>query len=59
MIVSLSCTRPYTVTSKRSKLEFEVVDETSTTSTISNTPWGNEVSVLDEELRQLAIGLEK
>jgi hypothetical protein len=59
MIVSLSCTKGAFGQLKASKLEFEIVDTTSTASILRIKPWGNEVTVLDEELRQLAVGLQK
>jgi hypothetical protein len=57
MIVSLSCTKGAYGQLIASKLEFEIVD--TTTSTLRIRPWGNEVTVLDEELRQLAAGLQE
>jgi hypothetical protein len=59
MIGSLSCTKGAYGQLMASKLEFEIVDTTSTTSTLRIKPWGNEVTVPDEELRRLAVGLQK
>ncbi len=59
MMVSLSCTKGAYGQLIASKLEFEIIDTTSTSSTLRIKPWGNEVTVLDEELRQLAVGLQK
>ena len=59
MIVSLSRTRGAFGQRNAPKLEFEIVGTTSKTSTCSIKPWGNDVTVLDEELRQLAVGVQK
>jgi hypothetical protein len=44
---------------KASKLEFEIVDTTSVSSTIRLEPWRTCVEVKDEELKQIAVGLEE
>jgi hypothetical protein len=59
MILSLLCTKGESGQLKASEWEFEITDTTSTTSTLCINPLGNEVAVFGEELRQLAVGLQR
>jgi hypothetical protein len=59
MILSLLCTKGESGQLQASNLEFEITDTTSTTSTLCIKPLGNEVAVFGEELRQLAVGLQR
>jgi hypothetical protein len=59
MILSLLCTKGESGQLKASGREFEITDTTSTTSTLCIKPLGNEVAVFGEELRQLAVGLQR
>jgi hypothetical protein len=55
----LSCSKGRRGRLKASRLEFEIVETTSSTSTIQLKPWRICVEVKDEELRQIAVGLEE
>ena len=59
MILSLLCTKGESGQLKASEWEFEITDMTSTTSTLCIKPFANEVAVFGEELRQLAVGLQR
>jgi hypothetical protein len=59
MILSLLCTKGESGQLKASEWEFEITDTTSTTSTLCIKAFANEVAVFGEELRQLAVGLQR
>ena len=56
--IALVCAKGNRGQLKASKLEFEIVDTTSVTSTIRIKPWNTKVEVADSDLRQIAVGIE-